>query len=46
VRVDEGECFTIKARKFEGYRVGDRVALERVAGKLPIRAGWQVVRQA
>jgi hypothetical protein len=44
--VGEGECFTINARRSEGYRIGDRLGLEQVAAKLPISAGWEVVRQA
>ncbi len=46
IDIAAGETFTINARRSEGYRVGDRVPLDRVANKLPIKLKWEAISPA
>jgi hypothetical protein len=43
LQVKAGESFTINARKTEGFWVGERVPLDRVANKRPINRKWRTV---
>lgn len=44
--VKTGERFIIKARKTDGFRIGDRVPLDRVANKRPISRKWRTIMTA
>lgn len=43
LRVKTGQSFIIRARKSEGFRVGERVTLDRVADRRPINRRWETV---
>ena len=46
LKVKAGETFTIHTRSSEGFRVGDRLPLDRVAHKLPISLKWRTIATA
>lgn len=43
LNISVGETFLINARRSDGYRIGDKVALDRVINKVPLSVKWQVV---
>jgi hypothetical protein len=43
LRVKAGESFTVRARKTDGFWVGERVPLDRVARKRPFSRRWRTV---
>jgi hypothetical protein len=43
LRVKAGESFIIEARKADGFWIGERVPLERVANKRPISRRWRTI---
>ena len=43
LQVKAGESFIIQARKTDGFWTGERVPLDRVASKWPIRRRWRTV---
>lgn len=43
LRVKAGECFVIAARKDDGFWVGERVPLDRVADKRPLSRRWRTI---
>lgn len=46
IAIAAGETFTINARRSDGYKVGDRVPLDRVANRLPVNLKWQTISSA
>ena len=46
LRAKTGETYVIKARRTEGFWVGERVPLDRVANKWPISRKWRTIEMA
>ncbi|OYY65070.1 MAG: hypothetical protein B7Y49_07180 [Sphingomonas sp. 28-62-11] len=45
LNISAGETFLINARRSDGFKIGDKVALDRVIDKAPLRVKWQTTAE-